>query len=180
MTSGGGRWLRDRVPGWFRGLLPLFLATLLLAAPLRAQETGDYSAWERLAGRVDQTLAVDAAPDAALLALREQVVSWRDKFLADNTANSRRLETIDRRLSMLPAPPAEGATEPEAVTSERNSLTEQRRVLEEPSVRAQLAYAHADGLVREIDEVLRLRQASAMMQRLPTPLNPTRSARRAR
>ncbi|WP_172328015.1 DUF3772 domain-containing protein [Mangrovicoccus sp. HB161399] len=159
--------------GLLRAVLPLLLATLLLlAAPLRAQDSTDYAAWERLASRVEQTLAVDAAPDAALLALREQVVTWRDKFLADNTANSGRLETINRRLSMLPPPPEDGGTEPEAVTSERASLTEQRRVLEEPSVKAQLAFTHADGLVREIDEMLRLRQASAMMQRKPTPLNP--------
>ncbi|MBE3637057.1 DUF3772 domain-containing protein [Mangrovicoccus algicola] len=150
----------------------LLVACLLLAAPLRAQSSEDYDAWERLAARVEQTLAVDAAPDSALTALRDQVVSWRDKFLADNTLNSRRLETIDRRLSMLPEPPAEGETEPEAVTAERASLTEQRSVVEEPSVKAQLAFAHADGLVREIDEELRQRQASELMQRRPTPLNP--------
>ena len=158
-----------------RSLLVRVLLVLCLASGALAQGVPgapDLAAWEKTADRVEKVLAVNAASDTALENLRAEVVDWREQLLQAKTANASRRETLVRRLAALPTPPAEGETEPEAIAAERAQLEEQRRILEDPAIKADLAYTHADGLVREIDRVLRERQASQLIRRWPTPLNP--------
>lgn len=137
-----------------------------------AQQEPDYQSWDALAERVENVLAVGAASDAALELLRDQVTSWRDTFLKRKDSGSYRIATLQRRLAALPPPPQDGDTELDTVTQAREALQSQLAQLQEPAVRAQLAFDHADGLVREIDESLRDRQASVLIERLPLPVNP--------
>lgn len=137
-----------------------------------AQEQTEYLDWAAEAERVENVLAVGAASDTVLEGLRNDVVAWRETFQKQKDTGSDRIATLTRRLEALPALPAEGESEPEAVSEARATLQSQLAQLREPAIRAQLAFDHADGLVREIDEALRARQASTLIQRLPTPVNP--------
>lgn len=147
-------------------------AVWCFAGVVWAQETPNYTRWNQEAERVENALAVGVASDAALEAMRGDVVTWRETFLTLKDSGSDRIETINRRLEAMPEAPAEGETEPETLSAARTQLETQLAQLQEPAIRAQLAFAHADGLVREIDEALRNRQATALIRRLATPLNP--------
>lgn len=146
--------------------------TLCLLTVAQAQTTPDFEIWETDAERVEQALAVGAASDAALETMRSDVAGWREQFLQMNTLGASRIQTLNRRIDALPAAPAEGETELEAVAAARVALQTQLSQLQEPAIKAQLAFAHADGLVREIDETLRERQTTVIVRRVPTPLNP--------
>lgn len=151
----------------------VFLAAFWCSAFAAAsQSLPDFDSWTLEAEQVEQVLAVGAASDAALESLRNDVVGWRERFLSLKDVGDGRIETLKRRIAALPAAPEDGSDEPSPVAEARATLDAQLEQLQVPVIRAQLAFAHADGLVREIDEALRERQATALLRRLPSPLNP--------
>jgi potassium-dependent mechanosensitive channel len=136
------------------------------AAPL------DYDAWEKFASSADRLIGDPTSSDIRLETLRSEIASWREKFLAAQGTNAARLTTIRSQIDALGPAPAEGATEAKDIAARRVDLNKQLGVLQAPSIAAVEAYSRADGLIREIDGVVRERQTDAFLQLWPTPLNP--------
>jgi potassium efflux system protein len=132
----------------------------------------DYAAWEVQARRVEQALADPRSSNLVLEQLRSRVVEWRTRFLAAQTANQARIETLRGQLRALGPVPEDGALEAPEIAERRAELNAQLARLQAPVVAADEAFRRADGLVREIDRTLRERQADALMQLSPAPLNP--------
>jgi len=170
------------------GFLHVFAVMLALwvgvAGPVFAQTSGsaagetavvappDYDAWEKFASAADTKLDDTAATAAELEVLRREIAEWRARLLAAQGTNSARLATIRSQIDALGAPPAEGVAEPKDIVGRRADLAEQLAVLQAPALSAVEAYSRADGLIREIDGVLRLRQTDALLQLWPSPMNP--------
>lgn len=142
------------------------------AAPLTADGQLDYTAWGALADRAEKAVADNATESAALDKLRGQLVDWREALLGAQNANSSRIATLRAQIAALGPVPAEGETEAEEIATRRAQLNEQLVTLQAPSIAAVEAYSQADGLIREIDRVLRDRQAEELLRLLPSPLNP--------
>ncbi len=157
-------------------LLSLVLTLLLLAGPqgVGAQETQmpDYAQWEKDATRAEQAVADARASDSAMGDLRDDVVAWRSAFLAAQSANQSRIETLRGQISALGAAPGEGETEAPEIAARRAELSDQLAKLQAPGISAVEAASRADGIVRGIDRVLRERQADALLRLSPSPLNP--------
>ncbi|MCV6598787.1 MAG: DUF3772 domain-containing protein [Mangrovicoccus sp.] len=178
---------------WLIGVI----ATLLWAGALIAQSNPriDYKEWESLAARVERVINYDRAPDQTMERLRGEVATWRETFMDAQEYRSLRIGTVERQLEALGATPSEQSEAPapeetaEAAEAEadpapspgensvwaherRVELTQHLADLEEPNIRAAEAFAHADGLVRELDAVLRQRKAAVVFARGPIPLNP--------
>lgn len=147
-----------------------------LVSALHAQTTTengpDYPRWEALATRVEDAVEEGRLSDNALTDLRSQVTEQRARFLTAQDANRARIETLRNQISALGPIPAEGETEAPEIASRRAELTEQLGRLQAPGLAAEEAFRRADGLVRQIDQVLRDRQADALMTLAPSPLNP--------
>lgn len=142
-----------------------------------AQETTaapaiDHAAWARLAARAEAQIADPATTDLALEQLRGLIVEWRERFQAAQDANRSRIAAVEEQIAALGPPPAEGEAEPPALAERRRELEATLARLRAPGLEAQAAFQHADSLVREIDTLLRNRQADALMRLAPTPLNP--------
>lgn len=135
-------------------------------------ELPDMVVWDFLARRVEAALEDPRTPNLALEQLRVRLVDWRGRFMAAQTANEARIQTLRNQLTALGPAPAEGQTEPPAIALQRQTLQEQLAALEAPVRTAEAAFRRADGLIREIDTVLRDRQADALMQLSPAPINP--------
>ncbi|MGB3280187.1 MAG: DUF3772 domain-containing protein, partial [Pseudorhodobacter sp.] len=120
----------------------------------------------------DQLISDPTATEVGLETLRTSIAEWRAKFLAAQGINSARLSTIRAQIDALGPVPPEGTTEPEDIAARRTELTNQLAVVQAPSITAVEAYSRADGLISEIDGVLRERQADKLLQLWPTPLNP--------
>ena len=147
----------------------------LLSMPALAQDrTGgpDYAAWESVASGVEVRLEAGDAPDADLEALREELAGWRAQLFEAESTNAARVETLRAQLDALGPPPAEGESELGQVAERRAELTARLADAEAPQIAANEAYNRADGLIAEIDDVLRTRQTEALLSRGPMPLNP--------
>ncbi|MDG4648945.1 DUF3772 domain-containing protein [Roseibacterium sp. SDUM158017] len=166
------------------------LATLLLvlalclsaALPAVAQEAEtataqesaslDYASWETEATRVENLIAAGTASTAFFENMRRTLVEWRTRFQGAQSANATRIATIRAQIDALGPPPGEGAAEPDAIADRRAGLNEQLSRLQEPQLSAAAALTRAEGLITEIDAVLREREQQRLLQLDPSPANP--------
>ncbi|WP_339766528.1 DUF3772 domain-containing protein [uncultured Pseudosulfitobacter sp.] len=166
---------------WLSGLLTaLFLAlatVTLVATPVWAQQTAanapDYSQWEVIASRAEKAVDAAKASDSALTALRTQIADWRSQFQDQLSGNDSRIATLRDQLTALGDPPAEDqpAEAPE-IAQRRAELNEQLTRLTTPRRSAEEALSRANGIISQIDAILRTRQADKLLNRGPAPVNP--------
>jgi len=131
-----------------------------------------YTAWQETAQRAEKAIDANRASNAALEELRAQLVIYRQTFLEERDRNSSRIGTLKSQLSALGEAPAEGQEEPAGIADLRARLNTQLSDLQVPSVVAQEAYSRADGLISELDRIVRERQTRELLSRGETPLNP--------
>jgi potassium efflux system protein len=132
----------------------------------------DYAAWERAAERAETVLSNPDVEERLLETLRTQLVDWRAAFLVAQNTNSTRIASIRDQIAALGPVPAEGDTEAAEIAQRRQQLSDQLVRLQAPGITAEEAYRRADGLIGELDRVLRERQASQLLQLWPSPINP--------
>ncbi|MCJ7872167.1 DUF3772 domain-containing protein [Phaeobacter sp. J2-8] len=136
------------------------------------QSLPDYDAWNILASRAEAALENGRASDSAFESLRAEIVSWRARFLAAQDVNQSRIRTLESQVAALGAAPAEGESEPEDVARRRAALNEQLAQLRAPILNAEEAYNRANGIIGEIDSLIRARQADKLFEVGPLPVLP--------
>jgi potassium-dependent mechanosensitive channel len=132
----------------------------------------DYAEWERAAARAEQILTNPDVSNEALEELRAQIVDRRATFLLAQNTNSSRIATLREQIAALGPAPAEGEPEAEEIVLRRQQLGDQLVKLQAPGITADEAYRRADGMIGEIDRILRERQADQLLQLWPAPINP--------
>ena len=104
--------------------------------------------------------------------LRREIADHREVFAKARDNNADRIGTLNSQLSALGPAPGEGEVEDSDLVSLRSSLNDQLNALRVPRVVSEEAHNRANGLISEIDRIIRKRQTKALMQRGPSPLNP--------
>lgn len=133
----------------------------------------DYEAWDKVALRAESAVEAARASDQAFEKLRLEVAGWRESFQAQLTANQSRLNTIRDQISSLGPAPEEGETEAPEIAERRAALLEQERRLSTPRRTAEEAFSRANGVISEIDDIIRTRQTDKLLNAGPWPINPT-------
>jgi small-conductance mechanosensitive channel len=136
-----------------------------------AQSAPDYERWSNVATRAEESIEVSRASTAALEALREELVNWRQQFQDAQAANTTVIDTVRGQLEALGPPPEDGQ-ESADIARQREDLNERLSDLQAPVKRAELAHRRADGLIRGIDQIIRERQTEELLEFGPSPLNP--------
>ncbi|MCB1339862.1 MAG: mechanosensitive ion channel family protein [Pseudooceanicola sp.] len=153
-------------------LLAPVLALLLSLSVAFAQEDGpNYETWTRVAAQAEDVTERGRASDEAMEALRSQLVDWREQFLTAEGRNADRIATLRSQIAAL-GPVPESGTEAEDVAARRAELTDQLNRLRAPVIAAEEAYLRADGLIREIDSLIRERRTNRLLELGPSPLDP--------
>ncbi|PZO65558.1 MAG: DUF3772 domain-containing protein [Paracoccus denitrificans] len=164
---------------WVMLALAPSVAALTLPTAVTAQEPdnaltdADYQTWDKLAAQVEQIVSTGEANDQRLTDLRTQIVDWRSRFQSGQGANASRIATVRDQINTLGPAPAEGATEDPDVAARRKALTDELNTLQAPGVRSVEAASRATGIIQSIDQLMRDRQTSALLQQSPTPLLPS-------
>ncbi|MBK0328401.1 mechanosensitive ion channel family protein [Rhodobacteraceae bacterium F11138] len=144
----------------------------ICAAQMTQAERQYYDSWLSLANRAETVIDRAVASNASLDKLRREIVKYRETFGSAQHRNATRIKTLESQLEALGPKPEEGATEPEDIAQLRESLNQQLSDLRVPRVVAEESYNRANGLIGEIDRILRERQTSQLLARGPSPLNP--------
>jgi len=161
-------------------VLVALLAGLMLAcaAPTFAQtnnaeaEGPDYVRWEATADLAEVLIADRATSDVVLSNLRAEVAAFRAEFVAAQNFHRDRIETLREQIEGLGPPPAEGEVEAPEIADRRAELGERLALRQAPLLAASEAQRRADAIVRNIDRVMRERQADAFLSLWPSPINP--------
>ena len=154
----------------FRFCLILWIA---LASLSFAQGVGPgaYENWNKDAARAEAVLGNAEASDAALEALRSQIVDWRQTFLDAQSQDMARVGILEDQLNALAPVPDSGA---DPLADRRAALSEQLNEARAPLLRAKEAYSRASGLIREIDQIISARRTNALLELGPMPLVPSK------
>ncbi|WP_170548502.1 DUF3772 domain-containing protein [Ruegeria atlantica] len=159
----------------------LFLAFFLvcfamLGGPVAAQLTDRqseyYQNWLETADRAEKDIESDRTSNAALENLRAEIHNYREDFNNARGANTDRIQTLDAQIKALGPAPEGDATEPEEIARLREHLENQLTSLQVPQIISEEAFSRANGLISEIDSLLRERQTKELLERGVSPLNP--------
>lgn len=131
----------------------------------------DQAEWDDLAGRAGVAVADGRASNAVLRDLRAQLAGWRDRFQARQSLNAQRIGTVRAQIAALGAAPETGTEDPR-ITARRSVLEDQLQELRAPGLLAQEAASLANGLIGEIDTLIRERQTDRFTERNASPLLP--------
>ncbi len=140
-------------------------------APIAPITGPDYGAWALVAARAEQMSEQAVASVFAIDRQRVILVDWRDRFLAAEDQNAARIGTVKAQLAALGAAPDAG-TEPADVAKRRADLETQLARLTAPAQLAQEAYVQANGLIGELDALMRSRETRRLTTRGTVPLDP--------
>jgi len=158
-----------------RAVLHALAITLfcLLAGWAQAQETRgpNYNIWGNIAERAEAAISDEETPDRRLEELRSELAAFREQFLNAQQTNADRISTLQSQLDALGAPPENGEEAAE-ITNRRQELNDQLATLRAPVLAAEEAYTRANGLIGEIDNTIRTRQADELFDLGPSPVNP--------
>ena len=157
----------------FTGLcLGLWLAVGVVFA--QDEPSQNINRWENVATSAETVVDEKTASDTVLETLRARIVGFRAEFDTARQNNSERIATLRSQIAALGAPPEGENAEPEApeLAQTRADLNQQLNALLVPVQIAEREYLRADGLVRQIDQIVRTRQTEKLLTTTPSPLNP--------
>lgn len=151
-------------------LATILVALTLWAAPPAAAQEVDPE-WAAVVGRAEQLLDPGTS-EAALLALRDELVAWRARFQTEQSPGMARIDTLRAQIDALGPVPEEGVEEPSEIAAQRAELQGRLEALLAPVRAAEAAFTEANGLVAETDRLIEARRARELLRKGPAPVNP--------
>ncbi|WP_425038989.1 DUF3772 domain-containing protein [Primorskyibacter sp. S187A] len=131
----------------------------------------DLQAWQALATRAEAAIDAGSASTPQLESLRAEIAEFRAAFLDAQSLNAARITSLARQIEAMGPVPESGEEAPN-IAARRAALEEELAVARAPVVAAEENFNWADGLIAELDSIIRTRQTDALLEVGPSPLNP--------
>jgi potassium efflux system protein len=135
------------------------------AAPL------DYVQWRIISERAERMIEAGRGSKVFLEHSRDTLAKWRTQFSSAQDDNKSRINNLKLQITTLGSF-AEDGKEPAEIQQRRAELTKKINILAVPVLTAQEAYNHADGLIREIDTIIRMQQTDQLFALGASALDP--------
>jgi len=150
-------------------LIAMFMANAGFA---QSDNTEMVNAWVSTGTRAEEVLEANLASTPALEALRAELVIQRSEALGLEVITQSNIVPLRAELDALGLPPEDGAEEASEIAARRAAL--EAEIVREtvPLLLAQAAYRRADGLIRDINAVIRTRFSDTLVEQGPSPLGP--------
>ena len=142
------------------------------SAQLSDRQSEYYQGWIKTADRAEAVIDANRASNAAMENLRSEINGYREDFNRARGANTERIQTLESQLKALGPKPEGDASEPEDIAALREHLENQLNSLRVPRIISEEAFSRANGLISEIDQILRERQKKQLLEKGPSPINP--------
>ena len=155
-------------------VLVLLLWASIAAAQEVAQEESDplYPFWEEIAQGAEETIDnEEESSTAELEALRSRLAEFRNEFSKDRDANADRIASIQSQITAL-GPVPESGEEAVEIAVARAQLQQQLDSVLAPVRVADAAFQRAEGLIGEVDGIIRERTANRLLSLGPSPIDP--------
>ncbi|MEZ5750839.1 MAG: DUF3772 domain-containing protein [Paracoccaceae bacterium] len=173
LPSAWGPWGRARLAGLFGLMLALCLWAVAGWAQTTENVQIDYNRWSAVAETAEALIENPNATEEALTNIRNEVSNIRAQFVAAREVLATRVVSVQEQITALGPVPADGQAEAAEIAARRAELNTLLTEREAPLRAADEAFARAEVIIRNIDSELRARQANALMELGPSPLNPT-------
>jgi potassium efflux system protein len=131
----------------------------------------DYVQWRIISERAERMIEAGRGSKGILEHRRDTLAKWRTQFSSAQDNNKSRINTLKLQITTLGSF-AEDGNEPAEIQQRRAELTEKINILAVPVLTAQEAYNHADGLIREIDTIIRMQQTDQLFALGASALDP--------
>ncbi|MBL4874579.1 MAG: mechanosensitive ion channel family protein [Rhodobacteraceae bacterium] len=151
-------------------LIAMFMSSAGFA---QSNNTELVNTWIATATRAEDVLETNLASTPAMEALRAELVEQRSEALGLEVVTQSNIVPLRTELDVLGPPPDDGIAEASEIAA-RRAVLEAEIVRETvPLLLAQAAYGRADGLIRDINAVIRTRFSDTLVELGPSPLNPS-------
>ncbi|WP_298835749.1 DUF3772 domain-containing protein [uncultured Roseobacter sp.] len=152
-------------------LVLVIWAGLGVAQGLNTDENPLYPFWDDFAARAEERVTEEQVSNDEFEELRARIVEFRSEFSTRRIANAERISTLQAQIEAL-GPVPESGEEPGDIAARRAELNAQLETLLAPVRVADEAFSRANGLIGEIDTIIRERQTRRLLSLGPSPLNP--------
>ena len=152
------------------GFIFIFFAQPLLA---ESNINKTYESWNTTAAEAEVIIANTNTSTILLEELRQELSKNRSIFLDLREQGGTRLASLKAQLAALGPEPEDNKDESEDITERRAALKQQIKTEEAPSREAAEAFERANGLIAEVDEIIRSRQTAQLFELQKSPLNPS-------
>ena len=151
-------------------LIAMFMSSAGFA---QSDNTEMVNAWIATATRAEEVLETNLASTSAMEALRAELVDQRSEALGLEVITQSNIVPLRTELDALGPPPEDGIAEASEIAARRAAL--EAEILREtvPLLLAQAAYRRADGLIHDINAIIRTRFSETLVELGPSPLDPT-------
>jgi len=155
-------------------LQTVLIATFMASAGLaQSDNTEMVNAWVATGTRAEGVLETNLASTSAMEALRAELVAQRSEALGLEVITQSNIVPLRVELDALGPLPEDGSAEATEIAA-RRAVLEAEIVRETvPLLLAQAGYRRADGLIHEIDVIIRTRFSDTLVELGPSPLDPT-------
>ncbi len=160
---------------FFKSLFTVLATILALALPAMAQDTFDPAMaqnWATTATRAEGILEAKLASTPALENLRADLASQRAEAQAVEQEARKKVDALQAQIDALGPAPEEGTLEAPELASRRSELGGALLLARVPLAVAQEAYQRLDGLINDINTLIRDRFSRELVERGPVPINP--------